>query len=90
MLKIYIDKMPTLGGQIDIPELAKLTEGFVGWDVENLCKRAVLNAVERDSEKVQMQDFVASVSQVEPWLSPDMTEKYWEIYRDDCPHHYAF
>ena len=90
MLKIYIDMMPTLDGQIDIPELAKLTEGFVGWDVENLCKRAVLNAVERDSEKVQMQDFVASVSQVEPWLSPDMTEKYWEIYRDDCPHHYAF
>jgi len=90
MLKIYVDRIPTLNGPIDIPELARLTEGFVGWDIENLCKRAVLNAVERDSGSVEMTDFVSSVGQVEPWLSPDMTEKYLEIYRDDCPHHYAF
>jgi len=90
MLRIYIERMPTLGGNIDIKKLAELTEGFVGWDVENLCKRAVLNAVERDSESVEMDDFVASVDQVVPWLTPDMTEKYWEIFREDCPHHYAF
>lgn len=90
MLRIYIDRMPTLDGDIDVEEIARRSEGFVGWDAENLCKRAVLNAVERDSDTVSMVDFVAAVDQVEPWLTPDMTEKYWEIYREDCPHHYAF
>ena len=69
---------------------AQITEGLVGWDIENLCKRAVLNAVQRDSGNVEMEDFESAATQVEPWISPDMKEKYWEIYRDDCPHHYAF
>lgn len=90
MLKIYVDRIPTLEGPLDLAELARLTEGFVGWDIENLCKRAVLNAVERDSGEVAMADFLAAVDQIEPWLTPDMTEKYFEISRDDCPHHYSF
>ena len=90
MLRIYVERIPTLNGPVDISELASLTEGFVGWDIENVCKRAVLNAVERDSERVEMKDFVKASKQVEPWLTPDMTEIYWRIYRDDCPHHYSF
>lgn len=90
MLQIYVERIPTLGSEIDISRLAGITEGFVGWDIENLCKRAVLNAVERDSEEVKMDDFESAVSQIEPWVTPDMKEKYWEIYQDDCPHHYAF
>lgn len=90
ILNIYLDRIPTLDGDINLGELGGMTEGFVGWDIENLCKRAVLHAVDRNSDTVQMLDFVESVSQVEPWLSPDMTEKYWEIYRNDCPHHYSF
>lgn len=90
MLRIYVDRIPTLDGDIDLDKLAQMTEGFVGWDIENLCKRAVLNAVNRDSDQVQMQDFTESVDRVEPWLSPDMIEKYWEIFRNDCPHHYSF
>jgi transitional endoplasmic reticulum ATPase len=90
MLNIYIEKIPTLGGDIDLEQIAQKAEGFVGWDVENICKRAVLNAVERDSETVEQQDFLTAVDQVTGWLTPDMTDKYWEIFREDCPHHYAF
>lgn len=90
MLKIYLARIPTLGGSVDAADLAARTEGFVGWDIENLCKRAVLNAVERDSARVEMEDFLAGVHQVEPWLTPDMIRKYNEIFNDDCPHHYAF
>ena len=90
MLRIYVDRIPTLHGPIDLRKLAEMTEGFVGWDIENLCKRAILNAVDRGSDSVEMTDFIFSVDQIEPWLSPDMTEKYLEIYRDDCPHHYSF
>jgi len=90
MLKIYVERIPTLGPEIDISRLAAITDGFVGWDIENLCKRAVLNAVERDSDRVEMEDFIKAAGQVEPWITKDMKDKYWEIYRDDCPHHYAF
>jgi len=90
MLRIYVGKIPTLGEGIDISRLAAITEGFVGWDIENLCKRAVLNAVQRDSERVDMEDFTSAAGQVEPWITGDMRDKYWEIYRSDCPHHYAF
>ncbi len=90
MLRIYVQRIPTLNGPVDLTELSRLTEGFVGWDIENLSKRAVLNAVDRDSEKVQMEDFVRASEQVEPWLTPDMIEGYFRIYRDDCPHHYSF
>ncbi|UCG37964.1 MAG: AAA family ATPase [bacterium] len=90
MLRIYIERIPTLGGAVDVTELALRTEGFVGWDIENLCKRAVLNAVERDSGDVQMEDFLKAAEQIEPWLTPAMVDRYREIYRDDCPHHYSF
>jgi transitional endoplasmic reticulum ATPase len=90
MLRIYLDRIPTLDGPVDIEGLASRTEGFVGWDIENLCKRAILNAVDRGSEVVGMEDLLEAAGQVEPWLTPDMTRKYEEIYRDDCPHHYAF
>ena len=63
MLKIYLEKIPTLGGKVDVTRLAEITEGFVGWDIENLCKRAVLNAVQRDSDKVEMEDFEAAARQ---------------------------
>jgi SpoVK/Ycf46/Vps4 family AAA+-type ATPase len=66
------------------------TAGFVGWDIENLCKRAVLQAVERDSPTVGMDDLLAAAKDIEPWLTPDMVEGYLDIYRNDCPHHYSF
>jgi len=90
MLRIYVDRIPTLDGKLNLEELAAMTEGFVGWDIENLCKRAVLKAVDRNSDRVQREDFVQSVAEVEPWILPDMAQKYQEIYRNDCPHHYAF
>jgi transitional endoplasmic reticulum ATPase len=90
MLGIYLARIPTLGKGVDVKELARVTEGFVGWDIENLCKRAVLSAVERDAPTVEMPDFLQAARRVEPWLTADMTAKYHEIHRNDCPHHYSF
>lgn len=90
MLKIYLNTIPKLDDDVDIKELAKMSEGYVGWDIESLCKRAVINAIKDGQEKVAMKHFQSSVPEIEPWLSPDMTAKYYELFRNDCPHHYAF
>ncbi len=90
MLDIYLAKIPHLAPDVDPDELAQRTEGYVGWDVESLCKRATLEAIKADRDSVGRADFEAALVQITPWLTPDMTATYQEIWRNDCPHHYAF
>ncbi|GAB4178505.1 MAG: hypothetical protein Tsb0017_15350 [Geothermobacteraceae bacterium] len=90
MLDIYMDKMPNLAEGIDRQILAEQAEGFVGWDIESLCKRATINAIKDDREQVTAEDFQRALKEVRPFLTPDMVAKYHEIRRTDCPHHYEF
>lgn len=90
MLKIYMDRMPSIDPAVTAKELSMKTEGYVGWDAESLVKRAALNALKADRDTITMEDFEAALLKVTPWLTRDMTEKYHEIDKNDCPHHYAF
>lgn len=89
ILKIYALKMP-LDDNADLSELAERTGGYVGWDIESLCRKAGKVAISRGSRKVSMGDFMEAMEEIEPWLTDDMIYKYNEIYRRDCPHHYHF
>lgn len=90
MIDIYFKKMPNVDPTVSLDYLAEKSEGFVGWDAESLCKRATLEAIKAERDIVTLNDFEVALKQVTPWLTPDMTEKYWKIFQDDCPHHYAF
>ncbi len=90
MLDIYMNRMPNLAPGIDRGELAEQSEGYVGWDIESLCKRATVNAIKEDSEMVTAEHFRRALKEVRRFLTPDMTEKYWEVRNTDCPHHYEF
>ena len=90
MLDIYMDKMPNLTEGIDRDELARLSEGYVGWDIESLCKRATVNAIKVDSEVVTSEHFMKALKEVRQFLTPDMVTKYHVIRDTDCPHHYEF
>lgn len=90
MLDIYMDRMPNLAADIDRQELAEASEGYVGWDIESLTKRATINAIKEDGAVVTMAHFRKALKEVRPFLTPDMTAKYWEIRNTDCPHHYEF
>ncbi|MHB8763391.1 MAG: AAA family ATPase [Deferrisomatales bacterium] len=90
MLDIYLAKIPRLAPDVDPDALARRTVGYVGWDVESLCKRAALEALKADRDLVTGADFESALAQITPWLTPDMEAKYWELFRNDCPHHYAF
>ena len=75
---------------VSIEKLAGLTGGYVGWDIESLCKRAALNAVKSGDSTITMKHFEAALGEIEPWLTPGMVEKYYSLRERDCPHHYAF
>ncbi|NIQ97619.1 MAG: ATP-binding protein [Desulfuromonadales bacterium] len=90
MLDIYMDQMPNLAAGIDRQVLAEDSEGFVGWDIESLCKRATVNAIKQDCDEVTMAHFEQALNEVRRFLTPDMTAKYYEIRETDCPHHYEF
>jgi transitional endoplasmic reticulum ATPase len=89
IFEIYAPRMP-LGDDVDLQELARDTAGYVGWDVESLCRKAGKNAIARGSNRVCRKDFEMGMEEIERWLTDDMVEKYYEIYRRDCPHHYHF
>ena len=90
MLDIYMDKMPNLASGIDRDALARLSEGYVGWDIESLCKRATVNAIKAYSDIVTEEHFLRSLKEVRQFLTPDMVAKYHLIRDTDCPHHYEF
>jgi len=77
-------------GRLDLAEVAARTEGYVGWDLENVVKKAALRAVEAGRAAVTQEDLLAAVPLVRAWLTPEMTAGYRRIHEADCPHHYNF
>ncbi len=47
ILKVHTEKMP-LGKDVDLQELARLTKGYVGADIESLCREAAIMALRED------------------------------------------
>ena len=89
ILAIYAGRMP-LSGDVDLSRVAAAAEGCTGWDLENLCRKAAVLAVEEGKGTVAQGHFLSALGAITPWLTPDMVEGYHRIFREDCPHHYAF
>jgi transitional endoplasmic reticulum ATPase len=89
ILAICTRQMP-LARDADLDAVAAKAEGCTGWDIENLCRKAAILAVEEGSGKVALSHFLSAIRSITPWLTPDMVEGYQRIFREDCPHHYSF
>jgi SpoVK/Ycf46/Vps4 family AAA+-type ATPase len=50
VLTIYLGRTPN-DGRLDAAAIAARTEGYVGWDLENVVKKAALRAIEADRRK---------------------------------------
>ncbi len=89
ILAIYTRNMP-VADDADLGTVARECAGCTGWDIENLCRKAAVLAVGEGCGRVGMRHFRDAARAITPWLTPEMIEGYHRIYRDDCPHHYAF
>ncbi len=53
ILKVHTEHMP-LGKDVDMDELARLTNGYVGADLESLCREAAIIALREDKKSKQV------------------------------------
>lgn len=74
ILFIHSRDMP-LSPDVDLKELARITHGYVGADLESLCKEAAMRALKHGSSQkkgeltevtVDMRDFLDALQEVEP------------------------
>jgi transitional endoplasmic reticulum ATPase len=75
--KIHTKNMP-LSKNVDLEDLARMSAGFSGADVEALCREAGLNALRRHLEagEVTLEDFKKAMEKVKPSITPDMENWY--------------
>ena len=82
ILKIHTRNMP-LGEDVNLVELARLTEGYSGSDLELLVREAGLLALREDLNisKVYMRHFQVALSKIKPSVTEDML-RYYQIWSE--------
>jgi transitional endoplasmic reticulum ATPase len=80
IFKIYTRDMP-LASDVSLKELASTTEGFVGSDIEALCREAGMIALREDFdvESVSMNHFNEALDKIHPTVTADVIKYYEKI-----------
>ena len=96
IFKIHLKEKP-LAADVDIVVLAKRTEGYVGADIEAICKEAVMlslrealkKGMSREAavkalkgKKVELRHFDQAIKKVKPTMTPETLKQYEEIMRE--------
>ena len=99
IFEVHTRDMP-VSDDVDLDELSSETEGFVGSDIESVCREAGMNALRSDidTEEATMDDFREAIEDVRPTATKDNLEQYramtekmneMEADEDDTPDYYA-
>ncbi len=80
IFELHTKKIP-LESDINIAELAKKTQGYVGADIESVCREAAIGALRKDMavKKVTKADFDAALKIVRPSVSAEIEKMYSQI-----------
>ncbi len=78
ILKIHTSKMP-LSEDVEVEELSEITNGYVGSDIEALCREAAMFALREDLDKVEMCHFREALKKVRPSITESMVGYYERI-----------
>jgi len=77
IFKIHARNMP-LSKDVDLDQLAHMTAGHSGADVEALCREAAMNALREDvnADEVTLRDFKEAMDKIKPSITADMDTWY--------------
>jgi transitional endoplasmic reticulum ATPase len=80
IFQIYVQKMP-IAADVDIEELANKTQGYVGADIEGVCREAAMIALREDfkNNEVKMVHFLQALDVVKPSVDEDVEEVYKKL-----------
>jgi transitional endoplasmic reticulum ATPase len=73
IFKIHTKKMP-LESTVKLEELAKMSVGHTGADIENLCREAGMFAIRENSKKVSGKHFVSAMKTIIPTIRKEDVE----------------
>jgi len=79
IFKVHTKEMPLKG--VDISEMAKETEGYVGADIEAICREAAIFALREDmnAKDISRKHFEEALKKVRPSVSKDIEKEYTEM-----------
>ena len=80
IFEVHTKKMP-LAEDVNIEELARKTESYVGADIEGVCREAGMIALREsfDNEKVSMKHFEEALTKVRPSVDKEIEKTYKEL-----------
>jgi len=80
IFKIHTRNMP-LADDVDLDELAELTEGYAGADIEGICREAGMIALREnmDANIVEMEHFMKALKEIHPSIDEEMMDYYREM-----------
>ncbi len=83
ILKIHTQETP-LAADVSLRELAEITEGYVGSDLENIAREAAMEALREDHETdvVEMRHFREAMEQVRPTITDEISEYYRQMQEE--------
>jgi transitional endoplasmic reticulum ATPase len=76
IFKIHTKDMPLKN--VSIEKLAEKTEGYVGADIEAICREAAIDALRKDisSKEVTMKNFENALAKVRPSVTKEIEDMY--------------
>ncbi len=77
ILRVHTKNMP-LGPNVDLDQLAEMTEGFSGADIEGLTREAAMAAVREDwkTKPVTMEHFKLAMKEIRPTISEEDAKRF--------------
>jgi transitional endoplasmic reticulum ATPase len=83
ILRIHSRDMP-LAPDVSLRELAEVTDGFVGSDLETIAREAAIEALREDDEatEVGMRHFRTAMDGVRPTITDDIRDYYEEMEQE--------
>jgi transitional endoplasmic reticulum ATPase len=77
ILKIHTGDVP-LSPDVSLRELAEITDGYVGSDLESIAREAAIEALREDddAELVEMRHFRQAVESVRPTITDEIIDYY--------------
>ena len=80
IFKIHTQNTP-LAEDVDLDNLASITEGYVGADVEAVCREAVMFALREnfDIQAIEMRHFREALKKVKPTITENIAQFYEKI-----------
>ncbi len=80
ILEVHTKKMP-LSKDVDLADIARKTEGYVGADLENLCREAGMMAYRSnpDAVEVNQEDFFKAMKTIRPSVDKNVIKFYNDL-----------